>query len=95
MMQGLALTPSARGNCTCWQQSSWLGLTSAILPLLFSLLIYFKWYLLHAIDSRVRAECPQLRVRCCRPGPAEVGDVFSEQNKCVLTADLTTAEDNA
>lgn len=66
--RALCLTLSAQVNCTCCQQSVWLGLTSAILQFLSSLLIYFKWYLPHAVDSKVRKSTRNYRARQCRAG---------------------------
>ena len=53
-MRGPVLTLSAQANCMCCPRSGWLGLTSAALQFLSSLLAYFEWYLPRPIDSKVR-----------------------------------------
>ena len=94
MMQGPVLTLSAQVNCTCCQRSVWLGLTSAILQFLFSLLICFKWYLPHGIDSKARKS-----TRDSEYGNAVLGlcldhGYFFQLKQVCVHSRLTTVEDN-
>lgn len=93
-MRGPVPTLAARVNCPCCQRSVGFGLTSAVLWFLFSLLIHFKPYLPHALDSQVRKS-----TRDSEDGSAVVGlcvdrGYFFQVKQACVHSSLTTAEDN-